>query len=291
MLPAMSCRVLVAALCAVVIGCGSDPVDKPDPSGSPVPSGTGDCKGPGYREDGESQQVDSVTAELVDLDGEPVSDELVQVCGLDLCTNGKSGRDGRVSMALGNEFLEPAFKFGEGRVSARFAQLLPREPELELGVVRTVRLPDVTTSVPLVAGETAEYDGLSLTIADDAEVQIDGISFRTDAEKGLRAVRVPVESAPDVVGEGPGLELVYAATPVETHFCPPAALSVENSEGWAPGTDVEVWLHGVDIAEEFAPYGGWGLVSAAKVSADGERIETTAPGLPVLGVLGFRRAD
>jgi hypothetical protein len=288
----MSCRVLVLAFgSALLLACGSDPVEKEGSEPKPAPTGASECKGPGYRESGEAQRVDSVSAELVDLDGEPVSDELVQVCGLDLCTNGKSGRDGSVSMALGEDFLEPAFKFGEGRISARFAQLLPRDSEIELGVVRTVRLPEVTTSVALAAGDTAEFEGFELAIAEGAKVQIDGISFRTDAEKGLRAVRVPVDRAPEVVAEGPGLELVYAATPVETRFCPPAALSVPNSEGWAPGTGVEVWLHGVDIAEDFAPYGGWGLVSAAEVSADGERIETTEPGLPVLGVLGFKRAD
>ena len=132
-------------------------------------------------------------------------------------------------------------------------------------------------------------EGRSLPQA--SRLQIDGISFRRPAEKGLRAVRVPIEGAPDVVAQGPDLELVYAATPVDTRFCPPAALSVENSEGWAPGTNVEVWIHDVDITEEYAPYGGWGLVSSASVSSDGERIEPKDPGLPVLGVLGFKHAD
>ena len=238
-----------------------------------------------------AQQVDAVEARLVDLDGEPVGAELVQVCGLDLCTNGKSGSDGRVSMTLGQRFLEPAFKFGEGRVSARFAQLLPDEAELDLGEVRTVRLPELDTAVPLMAGDTAAYDGFELELAAESEIRIDGLSFRTAEERGLRAVTVPIADAPDVVAEGPGLELVWAATPVETHFCPPAALSVPNSEGWAAGTDVEVYLHGVDITEEWAPYGGWAKVSDAVVSDDGERIVTTEPGLPVLGVLGLRRAD
>jgi len=248
-------------------------------------------EGPGYREPGEAQQVEAVEARLVDLDGEPVESELVQVCGLDLCTNGKSGIDGRVSMTLGQRFLEPAFKFGEGRVSARFASLLPDEPEIDLGVVRTVRLPELTTAVPLVAGGSVAYDGFELALEAGAEISIDGLSFRTEAERGLRAVAVPIADAPDVVAEGPGLEIVYAATPVETRFCPPAALSIPNSEGWEPGAAVEVYLHGVDITEEWAPYGGWAQVSEAVVSDDGERIETTDPGLPVLGVLGFRRAD
>jgi hypothetical protein len=226
----------------------------------------------------------------VDLEGEPVSNELVQVCGLDLCTNGQSGADGGVVITPAQQFLEPAFKFGEGRESARFASLLPDERELDLGVVRTVRLPDVETAVPLVAGDKVEYGGFALTLAPGTEIWIDPLSFRSPLEKGLRAVLVPLELAPDVVAEGPGLELVYATTPVETRFCPAAGLAIDNTEGWAPGANVEVWLHGVDIAEEWAPYGGWARVSEARVSDDGERIETTDPGLPVLGVLGFRRA-
>ena len=47
----------------------------------------------------------------------------------------------------------------------------------------------------------------------------------------------------------------------------------------------------MDITEEWAPYGDWAKIAGAVVSDDGERIETTEPGLPVLGVLGLRRAD
>jgi hypothetical protein len=289
----MPCRPALALFgCALFAACSSDPVDSTP--AAPAPSGTAPapCKsGPGYREDVEPQRVDSLVAELVDLDGEPVADELVQVCGLDVCTNGKSGRDGRVLVTPAQNFREPAFKFGEGRESARFAALLPDEAEIDLGVVRTVRLPDVASSVPLVAGETASFAGFSLALASGTKIEIDGISFRTAQEKGLRVAQVPLAVAPDVVREGPDLELVYAATPVEARFCPPARLSVPNSEEWEPGTEVEVWLHGVDIGEEWAPYGGWGMVSAAVVSSDGQRLETTEPGLPVLGVLGFRRAS
>jgi hypothetical protein len=278
--------------CGALAACSSDPVGGDQPSPAPTTTAPAECKGPGYREQGEPQQVDSLVAELVDLEGDPVANELVQVCGLDLCTNGESQANGSVVITPGQRFLEPAFKFGEGRVSARFASLLPPdEAEIDLGVVRTVRLPDLESSVPLVAGATAEHGGLSLTLAAGAKIDINGLTFRTAKEKGLRAVAVALESAPDVVAAGPELELVYAATPVETRFCPFAELAVENSEGWEPGTEVEVWLHGVDITEEWAPYGGWAQVSLAVVSADGERIETTEPGLPELGVLGFRRVD
>jgi hypothetical protein len=139
-------RLLLVALgSSAFAACSSESVG--DPPADPAPSQpTGSCKGSGYRETGrESQQVDSLSAELVDLDGEPVAAELVQVCGLDLCTNGKSTSSGGVVIAPGQKYLKPAFKFGEGRMSARFALLLPDEPEIELGVVHTVRLPDVTS--------------------------------------------------------------------------------------------------------------------------------------------------
>ncbi|MDQ2645173.1 MAG: hypothetical protein M3020_15255 [Myxococcota bacterium] len=283
-------RYWLVLLFGLLPACGDDSGSDPEPVRPDTTPSSCD-PGPGYREDGAPQQVDRVEARLVDLDGEPVESELVQVCGLDLCTNGKSGLDGRVSMTLGQKFLEPAFKFGEGRVSARFAQLLPDETELDLGEVRTVRLPELSTAVPLVAGGSVAYEGFELMLAGETEIGIDGLSFRTAEERGLRAVAVAIDEAPDVVAEGPGLEIVWAATPVETRFCPPAALSVPNSESWAPATAVEVYLHGVDITEEWAPYGGWAKISEAVVSDDGERIETTDPGLPVLGVLGLRRAD
>jgi hypothetical protein len=283
-------RLWPTLLFGLLPACGDDSGSDPEPT-PPVTTPSSCDRGPGYREAGVAQQVDSVEARLVDLDGEPVESELVQVCGLDLCTNGKSGIDGRVSMTLGQKFLEPAFKFGEGRVSARFASLLPDEPEIDLGEVRTVRLPELATAVPLVADSTVTYDGFELELADKAEISIDGLSFRTAEERGLRAVQVPIADAPEVVAAGPGLEIVWAATPVETRFCPPAALSVPNSEAWAPGTAVEVYLHGVDITEEWAPYGDWAKIAGAVVSDDGERIETTEPGVPVLGVLGLRRAD
>jgi hypothetical protein len=100
---------------------------------------------------------------------------------------------------------------------------------------------------------------------------------------------VPIDRAPELVDDSFGFDLVFAATPTDTTFCPAAQLSVDNDDGFAPGTAFEVFLHGVDIEEEWAPYGGWAKVSDAEVSADGARIETTTPGLPMLGVVGLRR--
>ena len=67
-------------------------------------------------------------------------------------------------------------------------------------------------------------------------------------------------------------------------------LSVPNTTGWAAGTEVEFWIHGVSVKEEWAPYGGWGKVSDGKVSSDGSRVETNeGDGIPILSVIGIRK--
>jgi hypothetical protein len=194
-----------------------------------------------------------------------------------------------VVVSTGSDITKPAFKFGEGKVSARFARLLPNEATVDFGVVHTVRLPELSTGVALTAGNEASSGGLTLLPEAGSAIKIDKLTFSEAAEQKLRAVRVPLERAGDLIDESLGLELLYAATPTSTQFCPPARLRVTNSEGWEPGTLVEVLLHGVEIDQEWAPYGGWTKVSDAQVSDDGSEIETTEPGLPLLGVLGFRR--
>ncbi|HET9933911.1 MAG TPA: hypothetical protein VFQ35_24575 [Polyangiaceae bacterium] len=248
--------------------------------------------GPGYGEAVEAQALESVSATLLDADGEPVADEVFFVCGVDLCSPpARTGADGRVTVSPATPLVEkkPAAKFGEGILTPRFAVLLPRESVIDLGVVHTARLPALSTGAPLVPGSEASSGGLTLMPSAGTQIKIDQLTYESAAEQAFRAVKVPLDRAPELIDASVGLEVVYGATPVETRFCPPAKLRIENTEGWTPNTDVEVLLHGVAIEEEFAPYGGWAKVSDARVSADGLSIETTSPGLPVLGVIGLRR--
>jgi hypothetical protein len=211
------------------------------------------------------------------------------VCGTDICIQGKATESGGVVIGPQQDITKPAFKFGEGKVSARFARLLPDQPRVDFGIVHTVRLPELGSGVALVAGKQASAGGLSLFPETGSTIRIDKLTFTEADEQKLRAVQVPLDRAEDLIDPELGLELLYAATPTSTQFCPPVRLSVDNSEGWAAGTEVEVLLHGVEIDEEWAPYGGWTKVSDAAVSSDGLVIETTSPGVPLLGVLGFRR--
>jgi hypothetical protein len=270
-----------------LVGCSSNEIGPNDAAagagGAPVCA-----SGPGFAESVEPRQIDSVSALLVDLDGAPIGNEVVQVCGTDVCIQGRTSANGGVTIAAKSPIRKAAFKFGEGKLSARFAWLLPEATEVDLGTVRSVRLPELDTAVPIVAGEVASSGGLTLEPPAGSRVRFDQLTFQTGNERGLRALKVPLDLAPSVVSEGPDLEIVYAATPNGTEFCPPAKLSIINDEGWPAGSEVEVWLHGIEIEEEWAPYGGWAHVADARVSEDGARIETLE-GIFFFGVLGFKR--
>ena len=86
--------------------------------------------------------------------------------------------------------------------------------------------------------------------------------------------------------------MVVALTPAATMMCPRASLRVPNSPDWPAGARAEFFLHGVDVAEEWAPYGGWAKVSGGAVSEDGTAIETDPnEGIPALSVVGIRRVS
>jgi hypothetical protein len=89
---------------------------------------------------------------------------------------------------------------------------------------------------------------------------------------------------------GTGLELVFTLAPLDMTFCPGAELQLPNTPGWAPGTEVELLLQGLDIDRQpWAPYGEWAVFATGEVEAEGERIVTTEGTLPILSNVGVRR--
>ena len=67
-------------------------------------------------------------------------------------------------------------------------------------------------------------------------------------------------------------------------------LTVSNDTGWPAGTAVEFFVHGTDVGEYWAPWGGWAKVSDGQVSADGKTISTNGGGgVPELSAFGIRK--
>ena len=57
----------------------------------------------------------------------------------------------------------------------------------------------------------------------------------------------------------------------------------------SPGTEVEVFVQGLETDELWAAYGTWTKVADASVSSDGLSIDTTSGGIPVLSSIALRR--
>ncbi len=279
----------------LLVACSSDPVGTEGAAGSPSDDGGSggepsvECDdGPGYAEDSEPRAIDSVGATVLDETGAPYADSLVQVCGLDICINGYTDEDGVTSVSATEPITQAAFKYGDGLGFGKFAlPLEPSETVFDLGVVRTVRLPE--TGAAIVAGESSTSNDVTLALPANASVEFDLLVYRTDEQQAFRAAELELASAPARLLGDSGVELVFALAPLDTEFCPAATLELPNSGGWDAGTPVEFLLHGLDLGERFAPYAGWAVIGSGEVDASGERLVMLEGGMRTLGSVGVRR--
>jgi hypothetical protein len=282
-------------LALLTIACGSDPIGDEGAAGSPGgDAGSGgeasvECDdGPGYAENPEAALIDSVEATVLDETDAPYADLLIQVCGLDICVNGYTDEDGVTNVSPAEPITQAAFKYGDGLGFGKFALLLdPSETSFDLGVVRTVRLPEV--GAPIRAGETSASGDVSLTLPANARVEFDLLVYRTEEQQAFRAAELELASAPAGLLAESGVELVFALAPLDTEFCPAVTLELPNREGWEPGTELEFLLHGLDLTERFAPYGGWAVIGSGAVDESGERLVMLEGGMRTLGSVGVRR--
>ena len=258
-----------------------------------------------------SLSATSVTAALVDENGAPVSGQITYICGLDLCSASvKTNSAGQVSLQLPANFAEkrPAFKYGDLVQYAAFAIPLTNEVTdftTGGGVLATGKLSD-KLGATLAPGSDATSGDVTVSAPAGGAVLIDTLIYDTAENQKFRAVKIPLThlgpvlaSAKLTAGE-PSFALVYGVAPSGTQFCPAAKLSVAlphetptpyNDLGWAPGTAVELWVAGIDLAQTFAPYAGWAKASDAVVSSDGASVATHAgKGVLVLGNFALRKA-
>jgi hypothetical protein len=248
------------------------------------------CEGPGYGGNPDPVGVGTVTATLLDPDGAALDGVDVYVCGTDICTPpATSAAGGVVGLMVNSAVAKPAFKYGDGLTQyARFVQPIA-SGDTALGDTYAIALP--AEGVALVPGQSATSGDVTLTLAANAEIEFD-LVVDDPSEELFRAATIDQDKAVPVAIDGTlGLVQVYGVGPVETHICPAPGVTVPNDSGLAPGSAVEFYVHGVGVAQDFAPYGGWALVAAGTVSADGATISTNpGEGLPVLSAFGIAPA-
>jgi hypothetical protein len=235
------------------------------------------------RADAKPESLGVIAGQLVDEQGAPTSAGLVQICGKDICINARVGDNGKLAESVGQTLDTPACKFGDGLTWGKLAIPLAAG-DTKLGTLTTVKLPDFADGVPFTPGEAVSSGGVTLTLASDARVEVDTLTYEDEAQQGFRAVALPeaalTQLKPDFVAG-------FALAPVETRICPSPALSLENTADLAPGTALELFMLGVHVNESFAPYGDWKKVGEGQVSDDGATLEFP-DGLPLLTSIGIR---
>jgi hypothetical protein len=248
------------------------------------------CTAPGYPDPNPAKlAIGKVTATVVDLAGKAVPDNLPgQVCGTDLCLTGVTGNmTGDVNVQVNKTLVKPAFKYGDARTFAKL--LIPvKAGDTAFGTLTTAALP--VTGVDFAVGKPLTSGDVTIEIPNGGSFEVDPTVYPDPIDQQLRTVTIPVAKAPLVIAGGGAIALLYGVSPVDTVFCPPAKVTVPNTDPAAlpAGADVEFLILDVETYEDWGPYGAWQKVSDGKVSADGKTI-TTTEGLPVLHLFGIRK--
>jgi hypothetical protein len=213
----------------------------------------------------------------------------VQVCGINNCIVDKTDESGKLNVAPGEPPLVlPALKYGDGFDFAELAVQLGSEPTQDLGELVALPLPTLAEGTPFPKSGPLTNGDLTLQLDSAGSLEHDTLSY-SDDQLLFRSVPVPIADSQQALPESFGFELAYGVAPLGTTFCPAAKLSLKNSAKWPAGTEVEVFVQGLDVSAKWAPYGTWQQVAEARVSSDGSRIDTTSGGIPILSSIALRR--
>ncbi len=288
---------LALAAALSLAACSSEPADSDNQGGSGSSDG-GEANGssggsgatpatcpagPGEHSDTEAVLVGVVSGEIVDEQGDPTRAGLVQVCAKNVCIDAAVSPSGKLEQTLDLEMDGPACKFGDGKEWGKLAIPIAAG-DTELGTLTAVRLPDYADGVPFAPGESATSAGVTLSLSDDAVIEYDLLTYEDDSMLGFRAARLS-DAALDQLEQG--FVLGFVLSPLETRICPSPALSIENSVDLAPGTELELYILGLDVGEMWAPYAGWQKVGEGSVSDDGASLDFPE-GLPLLTAIGIK---
>lgn len=281
---------LLGACSLLALACASDPAEPSGVAGSATGGSGGggnapeSCPaGPGRETESAKVQVGLVSGRIVDEQGEPTSAGLVQVCGKDLCINAKVLDDGKLSEDVNDEMLAPACKFGNGKEWGKLALPLGAG-DSELGTVTAVRMPAFADGAVFTPGTAVSSAGVTLTLSADAHVEIDTLTYEDESQFGFRAAELSGAALEQL---GRDFAVAYALSPVETRICPSPPLTLENTVNFPAGSELELFILGLDVLEIWAPYGDWQKVGEGSVSDDGQTLEFP-DGLPLLTAIGVR---
>jgi hypothetical protein len=245
------------------------------------------CTAPGYHGARDTTTIERVDATLLDPSGAPIAHSLLQVCGVDQCFALQTNDRGKVTITPPAPLIRPAFKYGNGDDYAELAAALSPTARQDLGEITAWPLPAYADGAAFPQRGAVENGDVTLFI--EGNVSFDHLTYSDDSQLVFRTVAIPLEQSKLAIDPSLGFEVVYGLAPLGTTFCPAARASLNNTLAWPPGSEVEVFIQGLEAAENWAPYGEWLKVAEASVSKDGRTIDTTSGGLPILSSIALRR--
>lgn len=238
-----------------------------------------------------AQCIVSFDTQLVDVGGAPITSEKLFLCGTNLCTAPIApDAQGKIHSWVCAYFVQAAAKYLGGVAYASFAAAAPTGSSVTMPALTLVALPATGADIPMNGGAVTS-NMVTLTVAASA-VTFDPTEPDDADLHRFRAVTVPLAKAPP--GAPSGVGVVWGLGPVNAALKPAAKLTVPNSAGWPANAAVKVYLNGVDAFDAVppVPYGGWGAIGTAHVSADGMTISTDSGpgnGLPMIGMVGLEK--
>jgi hypothetical protein len=247
------------------------------------------CSAPGYHVDSNAVTVDRIDATLKDPNGVAVANLPVQVCGINQCFTGSTNAAGKTSVTPHSALERAVFKYGDGFDFGELGVLLGSAPSQDLGELVALPLPAYADGAVFPKSGKVKNGDVTLFVDSGSTVVHDVLTYSDDAELVFRSTPVPIAQSAQALDPSLGFELAYALAPLGSTFCPPARVSLDNALGWEPATEVELFVQGLDVNEEWAPYGGWLKVGEGSVSSDGSSIDTTSGGVPILSSIAVRR--
>jgi hypothetical protein len=234
--------------------------------------------------------VVSVQADLVDSKGAGIAGQDLLVCGDNLCSlPGKTDSQGSTTFVLCQNMVVPALKFLGGSSYVSFAAAVT-QANTTFSPITLVPLPSVGAPFPAAGGKVVSGQ-VTLQVASGA-VAFDSTQPSTPDLQVFRAAPVDLTKPPPAFPAALGLKAVWGLAPVNATLMPAGTLTIPNTASWPAGAKVDVYMNGVEpIAMPAVPYGAWGPVGTATVSADGKTILTdtgAGNGIPILGMVGVR---
>jgi hypothetical protein len=231
--------------------------------------------------------VVSADAELVDTTGNPIVGQILLLCGTNLCSAPvTTNAQGKARFDLCLNMTSPSLKYLGDTSYVSFAVRMT-EPTQTFPPITLVPLP--ATGSPFPAGQGSVTSGsVTLDVAAGA-VMFDPTQPSDASSHELRAAAMDPAEAPGL-DASLGVKALWGLAPANAVLSPAATMTVPNPDptDWPAGTQVDVILNSLDeSASAPVPYGEWGTVGTATVSADGTTIVTDSMGgLPLTGIVG-----